>query len=129
MMSRLPVSARRWVLLFAAALLWTQMLGLAHTVLHGSQTAVNQQWAAAPSGGDSQTLRAGWLAQLLGHADKQGSPDCQLWDQVGHTAGLAEVPVLLLPAGPLFFQAPALLLQVAQDRVAPYGARAPPPLV
>jgi hypothetical protein len=126
MMFRVPVSSRRLVLLFAAALLWTQMLGLAHAVLHGPQVLVSPPGAAALEAGGAQALRSGWLDQLLGHAEQQGAPDCQLWDQLGHTAGLADVPVLLLPAAPLFFQAPAPVPRIAQDLLAPYGARAPP---
>lgn len=128
MMFRVPVSSRRLVLLFAAALLWTQMLGLAHAVLHGPQVLVSPPGAAALEVGGAQTSRSSWLDQLLGHAEQQGAPDCQLWDQLGHTAGLADMPVLLLPAAPLFFLAPALVPQRVKDLLAPYGARAPPTL-
>jgi hypothetical protein len=123
------LSARLLVLLFAAALLWAQMLGLAHAVLHGpqAQAGVSQPEASALEAAD-KTPRAGLLGHLLGHADTQGAPDCQLWDQLGQTAGLVEVPVLLLPAAPLFFQAPLPVPRIVQDLFAPYGARAPPQL-
>lgn len=119
-------ATRALVLLFAAALLWAQMLGLAHAVLHGPLASAGQHEAHGLEAGAEEASSAGLLGHLLGHADQQDAPDCQLWDQLGQTASLAGLPVLQLPPLLPFFLAPAPVPRIVKDLFAPYGARAPP---
>lgn len=122
--------ARALTLLFAAALLWAQMLGLAHAVLHGpqAQTVASGPDIHAPELGERVSSGSGLLQHLLGHADRQDAPDCKLWDQLGQTTALLALPLLHLPQSPIFYCVPASLTPHARDLFAPYGARAPPKL-
>lgn len=124
------LSARALTLLFAAALLWAQMLGLAHAVLHGPQVqaAGTIHEAHAPDSGGGATSRTGLLGHLLGHADRQDAPDCQLWDHLAQATALVAVPALLLPQLVPLFLVQAPVPPLAIDFFAPYGARAPPKL-
>lgn len=112
--------ARVPVLLLVAALLWAQLLGLAHSVRHApglAHTAAHAQPAAAV------TPPPGLLEHLLAPAADDVA--CQLYDQLGHSGlppaqqVLPAWPLPLLPAWP----ARVLLRSYA---CAPFDARAPP---
>jgi len=102
--------------LLVLALLWAQLLGLAHGVRHAGGSKVGSGVAmAAPA--------QGALAHLLAPADD--SPECRLYDQIGH-GGPVAVPLLwavaALPRLPLQGFGHGLPAVVC----APYAARAPP---
>ena len=108
------------VVLLVLALLWAQLLGLAHGVLHagaaGHQPAAvvaQQQIPAAP----------GLLGHLLAPSDDDSK--CRLYDQLGHGVPLLQLPVLpaaALPLLPMWAALPALRPQPC----AVFAARAPP---
>jgi hypothetical protein len=106
----------RWLSgLAVLALVGTQWLGLAHSVLH------------APHGGF-----APWLAQSVA-ADKvfghdKGSPLCQLFDAVAQADGVAPSVAALPPAAAAELP-PVAAPCAGQPQTAPalYSARAPPP--
>ena len=107
--------------LLVLALLWAQLLGLAHGVLHshGGQVptaAVSQEHAHAHEA-------QGLLAHLLAPADDAG--ECRLYDQLGQ-GGPAALTSLSAPSAlPLL---PAwVVLQALQPRpCVAFAARAPP---
>ncbi len=97
------------------ALLWAQLLGLAHGVLHSHAPHAPQAHAQA----DPQDL----LAHLLAPASDEG--ECRLYDQLGQGAPLlpaSVAPALALPQVPAW-----VVLQALQPRpCAAFTARAPP---
>lgn len=124
-MSRLHVSSlhpfRRLpgVGLLVLALLWAQLLGLAHGVLHAH---------VAPSAiASGQTHAHAEPQDLLGHmlAPASDESECRLYDQLGQGAPLLQVPVAPALAAPLV---PAwVVLQALQPRpCVAFAARAPP---
>lgn len=105
--------------LLVLALLWAQLLGLAHGVLHTGATghdaavAVERHVSASP----------GLLDHLLAPAGDEG--ECRLYDQLGHGAPLPQVPVLpvaMLPQLPAW----AVLSTLRPQPCAAFSARAPP---
>lgn len=107
------------VALLVLALLWSQLLGLAHGVLHtgaaGHEPAavVVQQLPAA----------SGLLGHLLAPSDDDSK--CRLYDQLGHGVPLLQLPVLpaaALPQLPMWVALPSLRPQPC----AVFAARAPP---
>lgn len=126
-LSRLAASGLAWLLV--AAVLWTQMLGLAHRTLHGVPGAgLHAVAVSAQSEVAAQAAKP--VKDLLGHllAPQGDGPECQLYDHLGQPDGLLAV-ALALPVGlpSLFWIAPALAQLVAAPPAA-YAARAPPAL-
>lgn len=111
---RLPGTA-----LLVLALLWAQLLGLAHGVRHtgaasGQAQVVAVQTAAAPD----------LLAHLL--APSGDERECRLYDQLGHGAPL-QLQLPSLPAVlPPVLQVWALLPALWPQPCAAFAARAPP---
>lgn len=106
--------------LLVLALLWAQLLGLAHGVLHAvpaaapaHDTALHAQAAPAP----------GLLAHLLAPAGDEG--ECRLYDQLGHGAPLLQLS-LALPSVLPMLPAWAVLLPRSVEPCAAFAARAPP---
>ncbi|MEK9951846.1 MAG: hypothetical protein VW687_06785 [Curvibacter sp.] len=120
-LSRLRSRHLPGAVLLVLALLWTQLLGLAHGVLHAHDVHTP---AAAVAQDDGHGHEAhGLLAQLLAHAS--GDSECRLYDQLGH-GGLVAAPHVLLPTAlPLSPLLP--VLQALQPRpCVAFAARAPP---
>ena len=121
---QLPTRTSHWHLpgtvLLVLALLWAQLLGLAHGVLHvhGVQTPA----VAAAQDHDHGHAEDG-LAQLLAHAS--GDSECRLYDQLGHGGPVQSQALVLPTALPLL---PAwVVLQARQPRpCVAFAARAPP---
>ena len=112
------------VLLLVLALLWAQMFGLAHRVLHSPQPSGAALWQ--PIGGTTYPGAAptGLLEHLFSPA--QGEPDCRAYDQLGLSDALPTPPVLLLPALlPRVLDVTASLT-VCLSRVILFEARGPP---
>lgn len=84
------------VLLLVLALLWAQMFGLAHRVLHSPQLSGAAQWQQTAGTTSPGAAPAGLLEHLFSPA--QGEPDCRAYDQLGLSDTLPAQPVLLLPA-------------------------------
>lgn len=105
--------------LFVLALLWAQLLGLAHGVRHGlavpapAHAHVHAAAAHAP----------GLLAHLLAPASEEA--ECRLYDQLGHAAPLPALAVFATAALPVFRVWTALQCALPAPRLA-YAARAPP---
>jgi len=105
--------------LLVLALLWAQLLGLAHGVRHAlpathETTAVVAQHPSAS---------AGLLAHLLAPAGDES--ECRLYDQLGHAAPTGSLPVVVaaaLPVLPAWSVLPALWPRPC----ASFAARAPP---
>ena len=110
------------VLLLVAALLWAQLLGLAHGVLHAGLAAQDvSRRAVAPA---SAAAPAGLLAHLLAPAGDESQ--CRLYDQLGHGGPLPQLP--LLPAAVLpVLQAWVVLLPQGPQTCPAFEARGPPP--
>lgn len=109
------------VVLLVAALLWAQLLGLAHGVLHAGAAARDhtppvamQVSAAAP---------AGLLAHLLAPAGDEGQ--CRLYDQLGHGGPLLQLPVLPAAVLPVL-QTQLVRLPQPPRPCAAFDARGPP---
>lgn len=105
--------------LLVLALLWAQLLGLAHGVLHAGPVA-HEAAVHAPAPAASAT---GLLAHLLAPAGDEG--ECRLYDQLGHGAPLLSLPVLPAAALPVL-PAWAVLLPLWPQPCAAFAARAPP---
>jgi hypothetical protein len=103
--------------LLVLALLWAQLLGLAHGVLHAAPVAHEAVVHA------SSAPATGLLAHLLAPADEDG--DCRLYDQLGHGAPLPQLPVLAVAALPVLV-AWSLLSSLWPQPCAAFAARAPP---
>lgn len=122
-----PLTTRRRpalspVLLLVVALLWAQLLGLAHRVLHAPQAGAVS--VAAPAAQGHAAHAPGLLAHLLAPAGDES--DCRLYDQFGHADALPAVP-LLARALPLpLFLSQAVLAGLCLPAPAPFEARAPP---
>lgn len=99
--------------LLVLALLWAQLLGLAHGVLHAVPASVAAQATPAP----------GLLAHLLAPAGDEG--ECRLYDQLGHGAPLLPLALTLPSVLPLL-PAWAVLLPRPLEPCAAFAARAPP---
>lgn len=105
--------------LLVLALLWAQLLGLAHGVLHVH--GVHASDASATQGHDDNAH--GLLAHLLAPADEAG--ECRLYDQLGQGGPAAQSELVLPSVLPLL---PAwVVLQALQPRpCVAFAARAPP---
>lgn len=113
-------------LLLALALLWTQMLGQVHRMVHvpqGMAAAGASQAAAAPAADAGYN---GVLAHFSADQGQDGDSDCQRYDQLGHSDAPAAAPALLLPPIVPGFLAPALAYHFLKLQRAPFCARAPP---
>lgn len=108
------------VALLVLALLWAQLLGLAHGVMHVHGVQVP---ALAAAQDQNHGHAEDGLAQLLAHAS--GDSECRLYDQLGHGGPVATPPIALPTALPLL---PAwVVLQALQPRpCVAFAARAPP---
>jgi hypothetical protein len=104
--------------LLVLALLWAQLLGLAHGVLHAHAGHATEAVAQA---------RPGPAADLLAHllAPASDESECRLYDQLGQGGPLPQTPVapaLALPLVPAW-----VVLQALQPRpCVAFVARAPP---
>lgn len=105
------------VMLLVLALLWAQLLGLAHGVLH-AHVAHN-----SPAVGAQAQPAQDLLAHLLAPASDEN--ECRLYDQLGQGGPL--LPVLATPALALPLVPAWVVLQSLQQRpCAAFAARAPP---
>ncbi len=100
-------------LVLVCALLWAQLLGLTHRVVHGPQLAGSV--VTAQTGAVSGVVagsEAGLLATLF--AGHQGA-DCSTFDQLSHADALADAPPqalpVFMPLPPLAVATVLLLLQ------------------
>jgi hypothetical protein len=107
--------------LLALALLWAQLLGLAHGVLHSHDPQAPA--VALVQDHDHAHEAHGGLSQLLAHA--AGDSECRLYDQLGHGGPVAASHIAIPSALPLL---PAwVVLQALQPRpCVAFAARAPP---
>ncbi len=119
-----PLTTRRHpalspVLLLVVALLWAQLLGLAHRALHAPQAGV------VPAVAHGHAAHApGLLAHLLAPAGDES--DCRLYDQLGHADALPALPLLALALPLPLFLSQAVLAGLCLPAPAPFEARAPP---
>jgi hypothetical protein len=111
-------------LLIVLALLWAQMFGLAHRVLHTPQLSGAVQWQKMGAASNSGAAPAGLLEHLFSPA--QGEPDCRAYDQLGLTDILPAAPVLVLPAPLPRVLDVAASVTVCPSRAALFEARGPP---
>lgn len=112
------------VLLLVLALLWAQMFGLAHRVLHSPQLSGAALWQQMAGTIHSGTAPTGLLEHLFSPA--QGEPDCRAYDQLGLSDTLPAPPVLLLPAlRPMMLDVTGSVA-VCRSRAALFEARGPP---
>lgn len=118
---RLPFRQLPGTVLLVLALLWAQLLGLAHGVLH-AQDVHAPVTAIAQDDGHGHEAQ-GLLAQLLAHAS--GDSECRLYDQLGQGGPVAAPHIAIPSVLPLL---PAwVVLQALQPRpCAAFAARAPP---
>lgn len=105
--------------LLVLALLWAQLLGLAHGVLHVHTAHASQETAQHAHGQPAQDL----LSHLLAPASDES--ECRLYDQLGQGGPLLQMPDAPALAQPLV---PAwVVLQALQPRpCVAFAARAPP---
>lgn len=102
------------------ALLWAQLLGLAHGVRHAVPRAPG---AGLPATAQAAAVGQDLLAHLAAPAGQED--DCRLYDQLGHGGLPAFVPVLAVAVLPVGRAWPPLALQPTTP-CASYAARAPP---
>lgn len=110
------------VLFLVVALLWAQMLGLAHRALHSPQAGSVPLAAQAAQGATAHA--PGLLAHLLAPGGDES--DCRLYDQLGHADVL---PALALPSLALalpLYVSQAVLAHLFLPAPAAFEARAPP---
>jgi len=98
-------SAGALVWLLAASLLFAQLLGLMHGVVHGPQAHIHShsyvhqdghhQEHAALAHVEEEGEGGGWLASLFSSHD--GDSDCRLFDQASHGQAAPTLPMLSLP--------------------------------
>jgi hypothetical protein len=116
---RLPLRHLPGVGLLVLALLWAQLLGLAHGVLHAHTGHAPQETAQHAHGQPAQDL----LSHLLAPASDES--ECRLYDQLGQGGPLLQMPdapALALPLVPAW-----VVLQALQPRpCVAFAARAPP---
>jgi hypothetical protein len=84
------------VLLLVLAMLWTQLFGLAHRVLHAPQLNGVVQWQPTAVLDTAGAAPAGLLGHLA--APAQGEPDCLAYDQLGLSDALTALPIGVLGA-------------------------------
>ena len=104
------------VVLLVLALMWAQLLGLAHGVLHAH---------AGPA--PAALVQAQPVQDLLSHllAPASDESECRLYDQLGQ--GGPVLPALAVPALALPLVPAWVVLQSLQPRLcAAFAARAPP---
>jgi hypothetical protein len=97
------IRAGSLVWLVAAALLFAQLLGLMHGVVHGPQAHVHSHSHAhhdghqpeSPALAHAEEEGDGWLASLFSSHD--GDSDCRLFDQASHGQAAPTLPMLSLP--------------------------------
>ena len=107
-------------LVLVCALLWAQLLGLTHRVVHGSQLAGSPVVLQV---GAVTGAEIGFLAPLF--AGHQGA-DCATFDQLNHVDALSALPLQALPAlAPLPPLAVATVFFVLQHHLR-LQARGPP---
>lgn len=114
--------------LLVLALLWAQLLGLAHGVLHGHGVPARVELSAQGAGQGHEAhevhdTHGGLLAHLLAPADEGG--ECRLYDQLGQGAASAQALPVLPTALPLL-PAWAALRALPPHPCAAFAARAPP---
>ncbi len=121
--TRLPFRHLPGTVLLVLALLWAQLLGLAHGVLHAHDVHTPAAAVAQDDGHDHGHEAHGLLAQLLAHAS--GDSECRLYDQLGHGGPVTAPDIAISSALPLL---PAwVVLQALQPRpCVAFAARAPP---
>lgn len=112
------------VLLLALALLWAQLLGQAHRVLHAPLARAATTVLHSP-GGTGHDHGHDLLSHLQSSGSDAGS-DCRLYDQLGQADALSAVPALALAQA-----APAWFCRAMRPRLrpaagSPFEARAPP---
>lgn len=124
--TRVPLRQLPGTVLLVLALLWAQVLGLAHGVLHFHAHSMPSLATGLPheAGHDPEHEGHGLLAHLLAPADDGG--ECRLYDQLGQEGGpplqLLTVPSLSLPLIPAW-----VVLQSVRPRpCVAFAARAPP---
>ncbi len=110
------------VLLLVVALLWAQLLGLAHRVLHSPQAGAVSVVAQAAQGYEAHAT--GLLAHLLAPAGDES--DCRLYDQLGHADVLPALALLALALPLPIFISQAVVAGLFLPAPAPFEARAPP---
>ncbi|MCZ8252282.1 MAG: hypothetical protein O9318_07415 [Hylemonella sp.] len=119
--TRLPLRHLPGTVLLVLALLWAQLLGLAHGVLHSHDPQAPA--VAQVQEHDHAHAAHGGLSQLLAHA--AGDSECRLYDQLGQGGPVAVSHIALPTALPLL---PAwVVLKALQPRpCVAFAARAPP---
>ena len=122
-MQRHPRARVAWVSLLVLALLWTQSMGLWHSLVHSNTAHPAQQWSVQVSSGD-----AGQALNVSGEpfSNHLADTDCQLFDQLSHADGVTAKSVVAL-AQPLLSHVlrSSHALAVARWH-ALYQARGPP---
>ena len=110
------------VVLLVVALLWAQLLGLAHGVLHAGVAAQ----AVGPRAGAQVSVASasGLLGHLLAPASDEGQ--CRLYDQLGHGGPTLQLPVLPAAVLPVL-QVWAVRLPLRAQPCTAFEARGPPP--
>jgi hypothetical protein len=98
-------SAAALLWLLSAALLFAQLLGLMHGVVHGPQADIHShshvhqggrhQEHSALAHAEDERAAEGWLASLFSSHD--GDSDCRLFDQASHGQAAPLFPLLSLP--------------------------------
>lgn len=119
--TRLPLRQLPGTVLLVLALLWAQLLGLAHGVLHSPDPQ-------APAGAhvqhhDHAHAAHGGLSQLLAHA--AGDSECRLYDQLGQ-GGLVTASHIVLPATLPLLPGWVVLRALQPRPCVAFAARAPP---
>ena len=112
------------VLLLVLALLWTQLFGLAHRVLHAPQLNGVAQWQPAAVLDTAGAAPAGLLGHLTSPA--QGEPDCLAYDQLGLSDALTASPVWVLSAVPPVMRGISAGVALCLAQVSLFEARGPP---
>lgn len=118
--STFPARQLPGVVLLVAALLWAQLLGLAHGVLHAGLAARDDNAVAVQV---AAVAPAGLLAHLLAPAGDEGQ--CRLYDQLGQGGPLLQLPILPVAMLPVL-QAQVVRLPQPLAPCAVFEARAPP---
>jgi hypothetical protein len=112
------------VLLLVLAMLWTQLFGLAHRVLHAPQHNGAVQWQPTAVLDTTGAAPAGLLGHLASPA--QGEPDCLAYDQLGLSDTLTALPIGVLSALPPAMRGMSVGVALCLIRVSLFEARGPP---